>query len=283
MRSLLVVVAALAACAGLAAAVGTSTRDVLGVSAPIAVVAVVFVLNAVAFVPAALRRTERFYDAVGALSHLSALAVAVVAAGGTGRAWALAAPVLVWAVRLGLFLGVRGVREGDARFEAIKQDVGRFAVAWALQAAWVCVTTIAVVGSVAASEPPSSMGAWEAAGLTLWAGGFALEWAADAYKTRFRRARPGEFVHGGPWDLSRHPNYLGEIVLWAGLFVAGVPSYRGGAWLVVVSPIFVWTLLRFGSGVPLLEARADARWGGRPDYEAYKRRVPILWPLPRGR
>lgn len=283
MRALLVVVAALAACAGLAAVVGSSTRELTGVPVPLVVVAVVFVLNAVAFVPAALRRTERFYDAVGALSHLSAMAVAVAATGGTLRAWVLAAPVVVWAVRLGLFLGLRGMREGDARFDAIKQDPKRFAVAWALQAAWVCVTTIAVVTSVSASRPPAAMGAWEASGLTIWAGGFALEWAADAYKTRFRRARPGAFVHGGPWDVSRHPNYLGEILLWTGLFVAGVPTYGGGGWLVAVAPIFVWGLLRYGSGVPLLEARADARWGGQSDYEAYKRRVPLLWPFPRGR
>jgi steroid 5-alpha reductase family enzyme len=278
MQHLAVLLASLLGSVGLATLVGGSSADVLGVPAPLAVVAYTFGLNALAFLPAAALRTERFYDAIGALSHLGAAALAVVAADASPRALALALPVCVWAARLGVFLGLRGLRDGDARFDAIKTEPLRFAVAWALQAAWASVTTVAVVASASAVDAPDGLGAIEAVGLTIWALGFALEWSADAYKTRFRARFPGRFVHGGPWDLSRHPNYLGEIVLWCGLFLSATPGLRGGAWAAVASPLFVYVLLRYGSGVPLLEARADARWGGQADYEAYKRRVPVLWP-----
>jgi steroid 5-alpha reductase family enzyme len=46
----------------------------------------------------------------------------------------------------------------------------------------------------------------------------------------------------------------------------------------MLSPVFVTLLLVFVSGVPLLEKRADEKWGGQPDYESYKERTPVLIP-----
>ena len=48
----------------------------------------------------------------------------------------------------------------------------------------------------------------------------------------------------------------------------------------LITPVFVYVLLRFVSGVPLLEKRSDEKWGGLPEYEAYKNRTPILFPKP---
>jgi steroid 5-alpha reductase family enzyme len=282
LRSFLIVLGCGLSCVGVAWLASIGCSPVLGVPAPMAIVGAVFLLNLLAWIPATLLRTERFYDAVGALSHLLAVGIALAAAGGSMRAWTLALPVVVWALRLGSFLARRGANEGDARFEDIKQDPGRFAVAWALQAVWACVTTLAVVVQVSARDP-RPLGAWEGVGLAVWALGFGVEWTADRQKSAWRRAHPGTFARGGLWDLSRHPNYVGEIVLWAGLFVAGIPSYAGGGWVAVLSPVFVYGLLRFGSGVPLLEQRADARWGGQADYEAWKARVPVLFPFPRAK
>jgi steroid 5-alpha reductase family enzyme len=45
-----------------------------------------------------------------------------------------------------------------------------------------------------------------------------------------------------------------------------------------VSPVFVALLLIRGSGVPPLEEKADRKWGGQPDYEAYKKDTPVLVP-----
>ena len=47
-----------------------------------------------------------------------------------------------------------------------------------------------------------------------------------------------------------------------------------------LSLLFVTALLTMGSGIPLLEERADARWGGEPEYEAYKANTPVLVPRP---
>ena len=65
--------------------------------------------------------------------------------------------------------------------------------------------------------------------------------------------------------------------------VVGAGVFTGGQWIGLLSPLFVATLLMKVSGVPLLEARADKRWGDDPAYQAYKAAVPVLIPRPRAR
>ena len=59
-----------------------------------------------------------------------------------------------------------------------------------------------------------------------------------------------------------------------------VPVLQGWQWVTLISPVFVILLLTRVSGVPLLEKRADEKWGGQADYEAYKKRTSVLVPLP---
>jgi steroid 5-alpha reductase family enzyme len=80
------------------------------------------------------------------------------------------------------------------------------------------------------------------------------------------------------WSRSRHPNYFGEILLWTGVAVIAGPVLQGWQWVGMVSPVFVAVLITRVSGVTLLEAKADAKWGGQPDYEEYKRTTPVLVP-----
>jgi steroid 5-alpha reductase family enzyme len=117
-------------------------------------------------------------------------------------------------------------------------------------------------------------------GLLLWVLGFGIEVVADAQKSRFS-AKPenrGRFIQTGLWARSRHPNYFGEILLWIGIAVIALPVLRGWQWVTLVSPVFVALLLTRVSGVPLLEKRADEKWGGQPDYETYKKTTPVLIP-----
>ena len=73
-------------------------------------------------------------------------------------------------------------------------------------------------------------------------------------------------------------HYLGEILVWIGVAVVALPVAVGWQWVTLVSPVFVFLLLTRVSGIPLLEKRADARWGDDPDYVAYKARTPVLVP-----
>ncbi len=233
-----------------------------------------------AFVPAWLRQTERFYDLVGSATYLGTICVAVALGAPGVRGLVVAGLVAVWAVRLGSFL-VRRVHRagGDGRFDEIKQSAPRFAVAWTLQGLWVVLTSLAAWLVVTDVDPPAPR--WtDAVGLALWGAGFALEVVADAQKGAFRARGASGWIDEGVWSWSRHPNYLGEIALWSGVAVIGAGVFDGWQWLGLISPVFVTALLLRVSGVPLLERRADAKWGGDPAYEAYKRRVPVLVPRP---
>lgn len=287
MRDALRAVAVLGVTLGLAAATawaaGAQSALLLGVPAPLFAAAVAFAVNLVAFVPAALARTERFYDAIGALSYLAVMAVALAAA----PSWSLprllpALLVVVWTLRLGSFLVARIRRASkDGRFDEIKGRPARFLVAWALQALWAQLTSLPAVMLVTSLDEPR-LSTVELAGYLVWAAGFLLEVIADGQKAKHARVAPGAFITSGLWRYSRHPNYFGEIALWFGMFLAGSAIYQGPlAWLVAaLSPALVFVLLRFVSGVPLLEARADRRWGADPAYRAYREATSLLIPFP---
>ena len=64
------------------------------------------------------------------------------------------------------------------------------------------------------------------------------------------------------------------------LAIIALPVLQGWQWATLISPVFVAVLITRISGVPMLEKRADEKWGGREDYEAYKKRTPVLIPKP---
>ena len=115
-------------------------------------------------------------------------------------------------------------------------------------------------------------------GAAVWATGFAIEVVSDNQKSAFR-AKPenqGKFIDVGLWSWSRHPNYFGEITLWVGIALIALPALDGWQYLTLISPVFVYVLLTRISGIPLLESRGKKKWGDDPDYQAYKKRTPVL-------
>ena len=248
-------------------------------------VALAFVIQWLAFVPAYRWQTERFYDLTGSITYVSVTGLAVVLSPAAGaRALLLAALVVVWSVRLGAFLFRRIRKAGkDERFDALKPSLVRFLQVWTLQGLWVSFTAGAAWAAIT-STVREGLG-WPAAlGALIWMAGFAMEVVADEQKRRFRAdpANEGDFIKSGLWAWSRHPNYFGEIVLWIGVAVVALPVLQGWQLVTLVSPVFVALLLTRISGIPLLEKRADERWGERADYRAYKARTPVLVPRPPG-
>jgi steroid 5-alpha reductase family enzyme len=186
--------------------------------------------------------------------------------------------VAVWAMRLGSFLFLRVRHDGsDGRFDELKYSFPRFLMTWTLQGLWVLLTLAAGLAAMTTTQSVPMGGlAWT--GVALWLIGFAIEAAADAQKRAFRRdpANRGRFITSGLWAWSRHPNYFGEITLWFGIALIASETLSGWRWATLISPLFVFVLLNFISGVPLLEARGKKRWGDDPQYRAYRARTPVL-------
>lgn len=229
-----------------------------------------------------LFKTEKYYDLVGSFSFLTLTAGSLFIAGaGAPRKILVSCMVGVWALRLGSYLVARVHKVGkDSRFDEVKNQPGTFLVYWMMQAVWVWVTLtpVLIINTAAAATPLRWMDGF---GVALWVVGLGFEAVADAQKDAWR-GRPenkGRFITEGLWSISRHPNYFGEMLLWCGVFLTCVGGFTKGVhYASIASPISVMLLLRFVSGVPILERQADARWGGQADYEHYKATTPILVP-----
>ena len=244
-------------------------------------VAAAFVIQWLAFVPSFAAQTERYFDLTGSVTYISiTLAIVLLTPGTDARALLLAALVLVWAARLGTFLVRRVHRAGkDDRFDELKPSLVRFLSVWTLQGLWVTLTAAAAWVSIT-STTRVGLDVFALVGFVVWAVGFGIEIVADLQKSRFNAdpANKGRFISTGLWARSRHLNYFGEIVLWAGVAIVAIPTLDGWQLVALISPLFVTLLLTKVSGVPLLERKADAKWGGQPDYEAYKASTPVLIP-----
>lgn len=240
-----------------------------------------FAINIVVFVPSYLARTEHYYDLTGSLTYLSVTLLALVLTDDLDtRSVIIAILVLVWAGRLGSFLFGRVRKaDGDGRFDQIKQSWLRFLMAWIVQGLWVTLTAGAALAAIT-SGAKADFGVIGIVGLAIWLIGFAIEAISDSQKTAFKNDpnNAGKFIDVGLWTWSRHPNYFGEITLWTGMAVLALPALQGWQYLALVSPVFVTVLLTRVSGLPMLEARADEKWGGQADYEAYKSTTPVLVP-----
>ena len=277
------IVASVVVGAGVALAGSSGSVEAGGVAVFAIAAILAFAINWIVFVPSYLARTETYFDLTGSATYVSVVVVTVLLSEDLdARAGVVAAAVLIWAVRLGSFLFRRVRRDGgDGRFDRIKTDPLRFLMTWSLQGLWVLLTLAAAL-AVITSDDRRGVDAFLIVGMAVWLLGFAIEVAADAQKRAFRAdpANRDRFITSGLWAWSRHPNYFGEITLWTGIAITALPLLSGWRWLMLISPVFVTILLTRISGIPLLERRAEKRWGDDPEFRAYTDSTPALIPRP---
>ncbi len=240
---------------------------------------IAFGMNIAVFIPSYLARTDHYYDVTGSITYITVTAVALITADvRDARTMIAALLIFIWAGRLGSFLFRRVRRSnGDRRFDQIKQSWIRFLMAWMLQGLWITLTAGAALAAMT-SGAKTNFGILGVVGLIVWVIGFGVEAVSDAQKSAFKKesANDGKFINVGLWRWSRHPNYFGEIALWTGMAIMVLPALSGWQFVTLISPLFVTVLLTRISGLPMLERRADKKWGGQPDYEAYKANTPVL-------
>jgi steroid 5-alpha reductase family enzyme len=282
-NSLIAVPIVILVAAGLAWAGSQGGGKVLGIPIFALAVGLIFVIQWMGFVAAYVLQTEKFYDLTGSVTYISVtILAALLSPTIDDRSVLLLAAVLIWATRLGSFLFGRIQKAGkDARFDEIKVSFLRFLLTWTVQGLWVSFTAAAALVAIT-TNTRKGLGWLALIGFVTWAFGFAFELLADTQKSAFRAdpENKGRFIQTGLWAWSRHPNYFGEIVLWIGVAIMALPVLRGWQYVTLISPVYVTVQLMLVSGVPMLEQRADEKWGGQEDYEAYKERTPVLVPRP---
>ena len=236
-----------------------------------------FAIQWIAFIPAYIFQTEKFYDLTGSLTYLLVIWYSLTLSSDqftnlNGANIVIVLLISLWAIRLGSFLFMRIHHDGeDKRFRSIKPSASQFFMTWTLQGLWVSLCSMCALTAIS-SNIGIVTNAFFYIGLALFILGFAIEVMADMEKSAFKanQENKDKFITTGLWARSRHPNYFGEIVLWTGIAVMSFSSLEGLQYLTLISPIFTYLLLVYVSGVRMLEARGDLKWGDDPAYQEYK-------------
>lgn len=200
--------------------------------------------------------------------------------GGNHRAWIVNALVTVWGVRLSWHIHARNHgKPEDFRYAQWRREwkhfyVRSFLQVFLLQGFFLFIIAWSVMFvNLAVPEPLHWI---DYVGVCVWMIGFFFESVGDYQLKEFKKnpGNRGKIITTGLWRYTRHPNYFGDAVQWWGIFLiaAAVPD----GWITVASPVFMTYLLRYVSGVPMLERK----YVGNVEFEAYKKKTSIFFPLP---
>lgn len=240
-------------------------------------------INTALFLIAFKFQSDKLTDISYAISFLTIDVVSFIYAGKqTAFTWIIFALPALWSVRIGSFLLIRVLIVGkDRRFDGIREKFTSFSKFWLGQAmtAWVLMLPVTIAMYRGGKVSALVMG-----GLLIWLIGIVIEALADYQKFVFKLSKNnvGNWIDNGLWKYSRHPNYLGEILVWCGIYVSTLIALNTFEKLIgLASPLLISFVLLFISGVPLLEKSADKRWGKRTAYQDYKKRTRLLIPLPK--
>jgi len=293
-------------------------RRLAGVDRPVALllVALAYVLAAVAGILVAWASgahpiTAAFYGDIVATLVVFALSMAVGNSSLYDPYWSVAPPVIaagwltvvasgspsrqslvlllitLWAIRLtaNWAVGWQGLSHEDWRYVQLRGETRGRMPWWLLSLTGIQLMPTLMVFAGMLSVWPALIGnrtlnVIDAIALVVTGGAIVVEALADVQLRRFTGdpANRGRVAEVGLWRWTRHPNYLGEITFWWGLWLFGIAAAPDW-WWTVVGPVAMVALFVFVS-VPLMERRSQQR---RPDYAEYAQRVPALLPRPPGR
>ena len=244
------------------------------------IVLLIFFIHWLLFIPAYIHQTEKFFDLTGSFTYLIASFYALLNAPSYNIfSIVVVSCIVCWAIRLGTFLFMRINRDGeDKRFREIKPSFSRFLMTWTLSGTWVSICLLCVLTAICSSSGVVG-GKPFYLGLIFYLFGFVIEILADYQKTLFRKnpINKNKFITSGLWSFSRHPNYMGEIVLWFGISIMSISSLSGIEYITLISPVFVYLLLTKISGVNFLEESANKKWGHLDEYKDYVRKTPKIF------
>lgn len=189
--------------------------------------------------------------------------------------------VFIWGIRLTLNWARqwRGLGHEDWRYANFRsKSKGKF---WFVELTGIEMmpTIIVFLGCLslypALATGTSPFGVLDWIAIVVTAGAIILETTSDEQLRKFVKAnpKPGKIMSTGLWAYSRHPNYLGEIMLWWGLFLFAL-SADLSYWWVVVGPVAM-TLLFIFISIPMMDKRNLER---KPGYEEHMKKVPALFP-----
>ena len=239
-----------------------------------------FIIHWLLFIPAYVFKTEKFYDLTGTISYISIVLYVLLSSNDGISKFGnivVSSLIIIWTLRLGTFLFIRIKKAGeDKRFREIKKSFSWFFMAFTVSGMWVSICVICALTGISNGIELTSV---TYIGIVIFIIGFAVEIISDNQKTNFRKIEDNKdkFITTGLWKYSRHPNYLGEIILWTGVAIISYSSLEVYQLFTLISPIFTYLLLVNVSGINLLEKSGEKKWGHLNEYKEYKKKTPRLF------
>ena len=189
----------------------------------------------------------------------------------------------------------------DARLDDLLSTSSGAASFWVLSLIWGLVCSLPHTLGKTSSYPGNDF--CSIGGGVLYLVGITIETLADYQKWTFKKTNPGQFCNVGLWSISQHPNFLGNLILWSGIFLINAPGlieplpkpllshgfFEGlvalvkstkRLWIACLSPLLLWTLFSGQADGSISNAveLAKKRYGGDPKYLEYVENVPLIIP-----
>lgn len=240
------------------------------------------IFNCLMFIPAFIFKTDKLTDISYSLTFIGIVSYLFFVCSNQTNIVQIILYIMIclWALRLGGYLLYRIHKIGrDKRFDTMRQNFLKFLGFWFFQGITVFLI---LIPSIFVLEGRSFIfNGWSIFGLSIFLFGLSYESIADAQKFKFimLSENKNSFIHTGLWKYSRYPNYFGEICVWVGIYIycACYLNFMTIC-LSLISPVFIFILLRYISGIPLQEKSAESRFAGNADYKKYKTNTPMLFP-----
>jgi len=188
--------------------------------------------------------------------------------------------VAVWAVRLtaNWAYTFKSLMHQDWRYTMLKEKTGGMYPVinfLGIHMFPTVVVYLATLPAVFVMESSAEMTPLAALALILSIFAVLLQGAADVQMQKFRRGGTGGFIRDGLWKYSRHPNYLGEILMWWGIALSAV-ALLGFKWYYILGAC-VNTVMFLVVSIPM----ADGRQSKKPGFYIYKSETRMLLPIRR--
>jgi steroid 5-alpha reductase family enzyme len=189
--------------------------------------------------------------------------------------------VTIWGVRLAWHIHIRNRGKAeDYRYKQWREEWGKwfflrsYGQVYLLQGFLLFLIILPVL--FINKSAGSALGIFDYVGLAIWVIGFYFESVGDSQLAKFMKdpLNKGKLMTSGLWKYTRHPNYFGEVTQWWGMWIIALSVPSG--FIAIIGPLTITVLILKISGIPMLEKRMQLN----PDFEAYKRRTSVFFPLP---
>jgi steroid 5-alpha reductase family enzyme len=188
------------------------------------------------------------------------------------RQMLLFVPLCLWAIRLAVnwVLGFDNLDWQDWRYSAFEKNYPRIYELIVFLGIMLMPTLLVYLGCIplyCLIDSPDLSFLWPCLGGLIILLGTGLELAADAEMKAYKRdAGRGPYIYRGLWKYMRHPNYLGEMLVWLGVLVGSLDNFH----LFSLPGFILIVLLFLFASIPMMEKHMAAK---SPLYNEYRKKV----------